>query len=179
MLTIILNAVSWEADFPLWLPKSFSSHVKFNELLELEVGATISVFQPSDRKFLNDDTEWEQDHEMIKEMLRLWPDISVNTGDEQPEWEICNPLFLFIRCGVRIPVLLDDSCWEAEPDEHKQDEILDSCNLSSKLKGDVEAIDLVLFGNHLDHLDVTLALDSTTLDAFSGCPVDFKSRSAV
>jgi hypothetical protein len=53
---------------------------------------------------------------------------------------------------------------------------LNSGNLSSELDEDVEAVNLVLFGDHLDHLYVTLALDTATFEAFPCSPVDSQRR---
>ena len=47
MLSVVLNIVCWSIDLPV-VSQTFSSLIKFNELLKLEVGTSKSVFKPID-----------------------------------------------------------------------------------------------------------------------------------
>jgi hypothetical protein len=55
VLSIVLKIVRRSINLPV-ISQAFSSLVEFNELLELKVGASKSIFEPIDALSLNDES---------------------------------------------------------------------------------------------------------------------------
>lgn len=110
VLSVILKIVRRSIDLPV-ISQAFSSLVEFNELLELKVGATESVFEPIDALSLDDEA-----HDHSTELHGhvdsiIFSQIHVDTRDESPEANVLkeiNSFWVLLTALVEI----DQCCWE-------------------------------------------------------------------
>jgi hypothetical protein len=84
VFTIILKIICWSIDLPV-ISQSFSSLVKFNELLKLKVSATKSIFEPIYALSLNDETNDHSTELHSHEFSISISSVHVDTSDESPE----------------------------------------------------------------------------------------------
>ena len=154
MFSIVLKIIGWSIDLPV-VSQSLSSLVKLDELLKLEVRATISILEPVDALSFDDEAE---DHSTeLNSEVSCVPisSVHVDTSDESPEscvLEEINHFFVFLA----ILVELNECRWESDDQTQDQHRELDIPELSSEFNEIVERFVLVSLGDQLCHLNVTL-----------------------
>lgn len=145
MFTIIFDIISWITDLPV-VSQAFSSLVKFNELLKLEVWASKSILKPVDALSLDYETK-DHSSELYGHVFDISiPGVHVDTWNESPEACVVkesNGVFVFLTGLVQ----LNKGSWESDAQAEDQYRELNVPEFSSEINEFIKCFVLVSLGD--------------------------------